>query len=60
MVYARLLRRYQPERILYLAVPEFAWRGIFAEEIGQVLLDDSTLRVVAFDPDEEAIVQWTS
>jgi hypothetical protein len=59
VVYARLLRRHQPERTLYLAVPEFAWRGIFTEEIGQVLMEDSTLRVLAFDPNREVIVQWT-
>ena len=59
VVYARLLQRYQPERTLYLAVPDFAWRGIFAEEIGQVLMEDSTLRLLAFDPDREVIVQWT-
>ncbi|MBI5515640.1 MAG: XisH family protein [Deltaproteobacteria bacterium] len=58
VVYARLLRRYQPDRELYLAVPDFAWRGIFAEEIGQVLLEDALVRVVAFDPELEEIVQW--
>src|SRR5436305_973429 len=51
VVYARLLRRYQPERTLYLAVPDFVWQGIFAEEIGQVLMEDSMLRVLSFDPD---------
>lgn len=59
VVYARLLRRYHPERTLYLAVPDFSWRGIFAEEIGQVLLEDNTLRVVSFDPEQEKIIQWT-
>lgn len=59
VVYARLLRRYQPDRTLFLAVPDFAWQGIFAEEIGQLLLEDSTLRIMAFDPNEEVILQWT-
>jgi hypothetical protein len=59
VVYKRLLARYHPERSLYLAVPDFSWRGIFAEEIGQVLLEDATLRVVSFDPDQEKIIQWS-
>lgn len=59
VVYAKLLQRYHPGRTLYLAVPEFSWRGIFAEEIGQVLLEGDLLRVVAFDPEQETILQWT-
>lgn len=59
VVYAHLLQRYQPGRALYLAVPDYSWRGIFAEEIGQVLLEDDLLRVISFDPEQEKIIQWT-
>ena len=59
VVYASLLHRYHPGRSLYLAVPDASWRGIFAEEIGQVLLEDATLRVVSFDPELEKIIQWS-
>ena len=58
VLYAHLLRRSDPERILYLAVPEPARLSVFEEEAGQVMLEDGVIRLFSFDPDKEAIVQW--
>ncbi len=58
VLYAHLLRRSEPERILYLALPETARRSVFEEEAGQVMLEDGVVRLFSFDPDREAIVQW--
>jgi hypothetical protein len=59
VVYDHALRREQPGRTLYLAVPEAAWQLIFTDEIGQILLDDHVLQVVTFDPAKEEIIRWT-
>jgi len=58
VLYAHLLRRSEPDRVLYLAVPELARRSVFEEEAGQVMLEDGVIRLFSFDPDQEAIVQW--
>jgi hypothetical protein len=59
MAHSHLLARHDPERALYLAVPDFSWRGIFAEEVGQVLIEDNTIRVFSFDPKQEKILEGT-
>ena len=38
VLYAQLLKRYDPDRKLYLAVPEATRRSVFEEEAGEVLL----------------------
>lgn len=58
VVYEHAMRREQPGRTLYLAVPEAAWQLIFTDELGQILIDDHVVQVVTFDPVKEEIVRW--
>lgn len=58
VLYERLLTRYEPERKLYLAVPENVIKSVFEEEAGQVLLEDKILRLLTFDTTKEEIVKW--
>lgn len=58
MLYFQLLKRYDPERELYLAVAEDIRKTVFEEEAGEILIENSIIRLVTFDPDKEAIVQW--
>ncbi|MFZ9738791.1 MAG: XisH family protein [Prochlorotrichaceae cyanobacterium] len=58
VLYERLLHRYDPDRILYLAIPETVRASIFEEEAGSVLIEDGVLRIVTFNSAEEVIVQW--
>ncbi|MGB0564372.1 MAG: element excision factor XisH family protein [Spirulinaceae cyanobacterium] len=58
VVYDRLLNRYEPERKLYLAVPEAVRKSIFEEETGQVLLEDQVLRLFTVDIDQAEVIQW--
>lgn len=37
VLYAHLLNRSEPDRMLYLALPEIAHRSVFEEEAGQVM-----------------------
>jgi len=43
---------------LYLAVNETAFNGIFAEEIGQIVLADPMFRLIVFDEENEVIARW--
>ena len=47
-VYEEVLSATQPNRELYLAVPEEALNGIFSEEIGQVMMTNRFRRLCAY------------
>jgi hypothetical protein len=57
-LYESALRREEPDRSLFLAVSESVWRSVFADALGEILIDDRILRVVTFDPMKEEIVRW--
>lgn len=58
VLYERLLKRYEPDRKLYLAVSNKIQKSIFEEEAGQVLLEDKVLCLMTFDINLEEITQW--
>ena len=58
VLYNQLLKRYVPERKLYLAATEEIGTSVFEEEAGQVLIEDGIIQVVTFDPLQEEIVRW--
>lgn len=57
-LYEDVLHIVEPERILYLAIPEEAFTEIFSEPIGQLALQNRIKRAFTFAPDTEEIVQW--
>ncbi len=48
----------EADRILYLALRRSAFKALFEEPIGQVLLKNNRLRLLVFDPRRKEIVQW--
>ena len=58
VLYEHLLTRYEPERKLYLAVPEDVRISIFEEEAGQVLIEDKIIRLFTFHISQAEIVTW--
>lgn len=58
VLYEHALQREEPERSLYLAVSESTWSVVFADALGEILIDDHVLRVVTFDPTKEEIIRW--
>ncbi|MDB9494411.1 element excision factor XisH family protein [Spirulina major CS-329] len=58
ILYANFLQRLDPERCLYLAVPEEIGTSVFEEEIGEILLDNQVIRLFTFEPVTEEIVRW--
>ncbi|MBX7169850.1 MAG: hypothetical protein K1X72_02760 [Pyrinomonadaceae bacterium] len=58
-IYQTLLKRQQPERRLYLAIPQEKYFDLFDEnEIGNLILEDYNLSIIVFDIASEEIVQW--
>jgi hypothetical protein len=58
ILYEKVLKRQLSELILYLAIRESVFNRLFTEEIGQILLDDRTLKLIIFDPEKEVITKW--
>jgi hypothetical protein len=58
-LYHDLLAELEPDRVLYLAVPEKILLDIFDEPLGRLLLKNNRIRLVGFEPRKEVIIQWT-
>lgn len=57
-LYARALQKQEPDRRLYLAVNETVFQTLFAEEAGQLLLEEPGFHLIAFNPTTTEIVLW--
>lgn len=58
VVYRTVLSELDPERVLFLAVPERVWATVFAEPLGQLLRQHNDLHLLVFDPVLEEVRQW--
>jgi hypothetical protein len=58
VLYEKILKHQLSERILYLAIRETIFNRLFSEEIGQILLEDNTLKLIVFNPEKEVITKW--
>lgn len=57
--YRSLMARLEPDRQLFLAVPEVVFEGILSEPITRPALDDFKVAILVFDVVRELIVKWT-
>jgi len=53
-----ILKRTEPARILFLAIPNFAYEGVFSEPIGQLMIEEEQLFLIVFNDQERSIVKW--
>lgn len=58
VLYRAIMARREPDRVLFLAVPEEAARKVFDAPVGQLMREDQGVRIVTFDPEAEAVVRW--
>ncbi|AOY79508.1 XisH family protein [Moorena producens JHB] len=58
ILYDKILKRQLSGRLLYLAIRSAIFNRLFTKEIGQILLEDNTLKIIVFDPEEEVILKW--
>ena len=57
-IYRLLLAATDPDRVLYIAVSASTYRGVLADQFGQLVISELNLRLVVFDQQQERIVQW--
>ena len=58
VLYREILNEMGIERSLYLAVTQPTFHSVFTIELGQVLLKNQVVKLMVFDDESEAIVQW--
>lgn len=58
LLYRVLLSRQEPDRALYLALPEEAFRSLLDGDEGQALIDVGELRLLVFSPTRKVIDRW--
>jgi hypothetical protein len=56
--YRSLLTRIEPDRKLFLAVPDATFTGTLAESIARPVLEDMGVALFSFDPEQEVIRTW--
>lgn len=59
-VYREVLTLQEPERLLYLAVPQYTYtNGIFEEPLGRLIIAKQRLLLLVFDDSKKEIIKWT-
>ena len=58
ILYRSVIQKTEPDRQLYLAVPQLAFIGLFDEPVGRLLIEEAKLLLIVFDPQREEIKQW--
>jgi hypothetical protein len=56
--YRSALRLTEPDRTLYLAVPEDVYNEFFSRRFIQRVIVEHQLKLLIFNPNQEEIVQW--
>lgn len=56
--YRLILKRQEPDRILYLAVPLDIYESFFKLEFTQTAISDYQLKIIIYHIDQEVITQW--
>ncbi|MEQ8995944.1 MAG: XisH family protein [Coleofasciculus sp. B1-GNL1-01] len=58
--YRLVLEKNEPQRILFLAVPVYAYDSFFQRELPKAIIRQYGLKLIVYDPEEEVITQWIS
>jgi len=58
ILYHKILSRIEPERVLYIAVSQATFAGIFSEPLGNLFLLDKDIKLIVFDKETEVILRW--
>lgn len=59
-MYRLILADQQPDRTLFVAIPQRVYDGILSEELGAIVLAGANLRVLVFDPAAREVIQWVN
>lgn len=58
VLYRAALRRHDPARRLFVAVPLDAFESVWSDDVGRDVREDEKVPLLVFDPKEEVIERW--
>ncbi len=58
VLYHDILKRKEPDRILYLAIRQAVFIDLFEEPLGELLLENQRVRLIVFNQKTEEIIKW--
>ncbi|MBI3957412.1 MAG: hypothetical protein HY328_01285 [Chloroflexi bacterium] len=58
-IYRNILRKNDPERVLYLAIADDIFNDFFQKPAIQDIVAEHEIDLLVFDPVQEVIVQWS-
>jgi hypothetical protein len=58
ITYRLALQQLEPDRILYLAVPESLYDKFFATSLVQEILQQNTIYLITYDIEQEEVIKW--
>jgi hypothetical protein len=56
--YKVALKRIEPERVIYLAIPNSTYEELFGEILIQDLLEEYPVKLIIYNPEKEEIQSW--
>ena len=56
--YRAALRREEPDRILYLAIPDLIYNSFFQRDFPASMLQENSVKLIIYDIELEQISQW--
>jgi len=56
--YHFVLEQIEPERILFLAIPIYAYESFFQRDLPQAIINRYNLKLIVYDPIKGVISQW--
>jgi XisH protein len=56
--YKVALKRIEPDRIIYLAIPDSTYQELFGEILIQDLLEEYPVKLIIYSPSKEEIQSW--
>jgi hypothetical protein len=58
VLYRLLLNRVEPERSIYLAIPDKVYLELFTEPIGELVISDLPLQLLVVDVEQSEVKRW--
>jgi hypothetical protein len=58
VLYRLLLNRVDPERTVFLAIPDSTYRELFIEPIGELVINDLPLHLLVIDIENAEVKKW--
>jgi hypothetical protein len=58
VLYRGLFSRFDPERVLYVAITRSTYNSLFSEDVGEVVIHAARLRLIIVADEREEVEEW--